>query len=263
MNDIEKKLARLHHRNYCLLVGNGTTALYLALTSHGRKNQRIAVANNVCLNAVLPIYFSDNVPVYVDIEKRTLGIDLALLKSERVDSVIAVHAYGNMCDIENIEDYCKKNKIFLIEDLALSQGVFYNERPAGSFGDISILSFGAGKVIDIGHGGALLTDSEEIFREILQNNSHLKKFEPRDEQMIDSINVLHKSLYNADFGKTLNLHYQEFRYLCLKNQKHFLYQFDERYYDKLDKQIDNIPNLLSTRHRNVDFLTEKFLTEPP
>jgi dTDP-4-amino-4,6-dideoxygalactose transaminase len=258
MNNTELKLAKNNNRKYCILVGNGTTAIYLSLFSQDYENKRIAIPNNVCMNVVLPIYFSNNIPVFIDIEKKTLGLDIELLKKEKVDAVVGVHAYGNTCDIQELESYSKDNNIFLIEDIAVSQGINYNSKPLGSFGDISILSFGSGKVIDIEHGGAILTDDKKIYEQVIKSLTLLKNFEYDDENKIDEISKKHTKLYNEDYGKSINKYYKQFKNLCLENKYHFLYKFDNKYSENLDNKLDIIDILINTRRSNAMYLEAIF-----
>ncbi|MCH9739648.1 MAG: DegT/DnrJ/EryC1/StrS family aminotransferase [Epsilonproteobacteria bacterium] len=258
VEDIEKKLALLHGKAYCKLVGNGTTAIYLSLLAQNLSNQKVALPNNVCMNVVLPIYFSNNSPVFIDIEKETLGLDTELLKEYSIDTLIAVHSYGNIYKIEETEQYCKENNIFFIEDVAIAQGMQYKEQPLGSFGDISILSFGAGKMLDIGHGGAILTDNQELYNRILIHLEDLEMFDPLNATTVGTIGREHTRLYNIDYGASLNKYHQEFKALCLKNKKHYLYKFDSAYLEPLEKAIENLETLLDTRQENARYLNHKF-----
>ena len=258
MNEVEIKLSILHERKYCILVGNGTTAIYLALIAQNLKNKKIAIGNNVCMNVILPIYFSNNIPIFIDIEKDTLSVSIDKLKNRQVDSLIAVHAYGNICNIKHLESYCKDNNIFLIEDVAVAQGLRFNDRCLGSFGDVSILSFGSGKIIDIDHGGALLTDNKEIYESTLRNLKLLNDFEEYYEKQINLISKKHTKLYNIDFGKSLNRHHDEFKQLCIKNKQCFLYKFDKKHLLILDDTLPNLNNFLNIRKNNANYLLEKF-----
>jgi len=261
MNNTELKLAKSNNRKYCMLVGNGTTAIYLSLLSQDYKNKRIAIPNNVCMNVVLPIYFSNNIPVFIDIEKETLGLDIKLLDNKKIDAVIGVHAYGNVCDIEELELYCQTNNMFLIEDLAVSQGLNYKEQALGSFGDVSILSFGSGKVLDIEHGGAILTDDKIIYEKIKEKVKNLNNYTLEDEEILNKISKKHTQLYNIDYGKSLNKYSSEFKKLCIDNKAHFLYKFDGNYLDKLNDKLDNLNVLLETRKNNVAYLDIIFKKE--
>lgn len=258
MNKLEQLLAKKHHRKYSVLVGNGTTALYLALKAQNIQNKKVALPNNVCMNVLLPIYFSNNTPVFLDIDMETLGIDLSKAHRQQFDVLIAVHAYGNVCDIEKIEAYCKKHSIYLIEDLAVAQGLSFKERCIGSFGDISIVSFGSGKVVDIGHGGALLMDDETLYKNVCAELCHLKQFEDEDEAHIDAISKKHTKLYNLDFGKGINTFHSEFKALCLNKKHHFLYQFSDKFAAQLEKALQQLDFFIKLRQKNSRYIANKF-----
>lgn len=257
MNQLEKRLANLHNRKYCKLTGNGTTALYLALLSQAYTNKKVAIPNNVCMNVILPIYFSENIPVFIDIEKDTLGLNISKLQGKEIDSLIAVHSYGNICNINTIEEYCKEKNIFLIEDVAVAQGLSFENKPIGSFGDVSILSFGSGKNIDIEHGGAILTNDEKIFQSIKEHLATLPDFSIEKEKALDSISKQHTKVYNLDYGNSLNKHHQEFKSICLQNKDNFLFKFDSSFSDKLNHGLDNLENLISLRKRNAEYLNNR------
>lgn len=259
MTKLEKRLADTYDRKYCKLVGNGTTAIFLALETQEFREKKIAIPNNVCMNVVLPIYFSNNIPVFLDIEIETLGISLDKIKNNDIDAVIAVHAYGNICNIREIEEYCQKSNIFLIEDAALAQGIKYDNRIIGSFGDVSIMSFGSGKVIDIGHGGAILTDDQNIYNKVCLCIANLKEIQFEDMNEIEKISNEYKRLYNLDFGKTINKYCNEFQALCLSKKVNFLHKFDEKYLKILKTKLDKIDSLISIRQNNYNFFYKKFL----
>lgn len=257
VNNLEKELAALHQRQFCILVGNGLTAIYLALLSQGFSKKRIAIPNNVCMNVLLPIYFSNNFPVFVDIEKETLGLDLSMATGIEFDCMIAVHAYGNVCNVEKIDNFCKNNQIFLIEDVAVAQGKKINGRPLGSFGKVSILSFGSGKIINIRHGGALLTDDQSIYEKVSTLLEEIPDFSPGNEKRLEKISRKHTNLYNIDCGKTLPKFASKFKEHCLKNMVCFLSKFSNLFVNELEKQLKNLPIFLKMRDENSRFLLNR------
>jgi perosamine synthetase len=259
VNRIEKYLAKEHGRKYCILVGNGTTAIYLSLVAQEFENNKIAIPNNVCMNVILPIYFSNNTPVFIDIEKETLGLDINKMpKNEIISGMVAVHSYGNSCKINEIVEYSKKNNIFLIEDAAVSQGGDYFSRKLGTFGEVAILSFGPGKNINIGHGGAILLDSKDTYSVIREKLFELGSFSKNKEKQANFISKKHTKLYNIDFGKSLNRHHKEFKSLCLDNKSSFLYKFNEEFYGELESKLLKLDKYIEKRKEQSLYLKEKF-----
>lgn len=255
---LEKRLAESHGKHYCKLVGSGTTALYLILMAQQIENQRVALPNNVCMNVLLAIYFSNNTPIFIDIEKETLGLDISLLEKEKIDTLIAVHSYGNVCDVQATKEYCQRNGVLFVEDVAIAQGIEYDGNKLGSFGDVSILSFGAGKILDIGHGGAILTDDEVLFSKILLEYDKLTNVTPKHVKEISLIGKEHTRLYNLDFGISFAEYSTEFKQRCLTKKNYYLYRFNDAYQEALTEGLNNLDQLLDKRQENAKYLTTLF-----
>jgi dTDP-4-amino-4,6-dideoxygalactose transaminase len=138
---------------------NGTTALYAALVSLGVKRSLVAITPNVCPNVVIAIFASTNKPYFVEIESGRLGMSPQSLDRviRKVSAVIAVHCFGTPCLIDELAARCRKHGVPLIEDCAQAQGATYKGKDVGSFGDVSIFSYGAGKILSLGGGGMAVT----------------------------------------------------------------------------------------------------------
>ena len=126
----------------------------------------VSTANAFCLRGL--------VPVFVDIREDTLNLNEQLIEdaiNEKTKAIVAVHYAGVSCEMNYLVDLCKRKNLLLIEDAAQSLGSKYENKPLGSFGDLSTLSFHETKNIISGEGGALLinndsfTKSAEIIRE--------------------------------------------------------------------------------------------------
>jgi dTDP-4-amino-4,6-dideoxygalactose transaminase len=212
LSSLEAALCRLHQRSYCVSVSSGTVGLALTMEALGLGGKGIATPAGVCLNVPLSVHYARAIPVYCDIDPGTLGLSQATL-SNAMDSfaaVLAVHAYGNVCDIRAIEDHCRAMGMPLIEDVAVAQGAWSDDRPAGSFGIASILSFGSGKIIDVGGGGAVVTDDRALAKAVRQAYDRLPERTNADEQRINALSSWHTQLYNQYYGKNLDQHVAPF-----------------------------------------------------
>ncbi len=148
-------------RKYCVLTSSGTAALAIALKISGE--QQALMPSNTCHAVLAAIHLAGMRPVFGDIELQRYQMTPNTVESEALNgAVIGVNAFGMMNDWKGWE---KQGVPFLIEDACLSLGASYEARPAGSFGACSILSFGYDKGIDLGGGGALLTDDEVIAKQ--------------------------------------------------------------------------------------------------
>lgn len=257
LQETEAYLAKQHNRKFCKITGSGTTALYLLLKTRNIANQRVALPNNVCLNVLLPIYFAGAKPVFVDSDKETLGVDIDQVPSD-IDTLIAVHAYGNIYDLEKTHAFCTAHTVLYIEDVAIAQGITHNDQIVGSFGEVAVLSFGSGKILDIGHGGAILTDNELIYQQICEELEKLPQFSEANREQITQIGRQHTKLYNIDYGQSLNDHYEAFKSLCMAHQSDYLYQFDEQYLEPLQQALAELDQRLAWRQQNAHYLQKKF-----
>jgi dTDP-4-amino-4,6-dideoxygalactose transaminase len=140
---------------YSRWFASGTGCLIAALEAIGVQDKWVAVPPNVCPNVIAAIFAAGAKPWFVDIEAKRQGMSPQALSQiiSSVAAVIAVHAYGTPCLIDAITALCDDASVPLIEDCAQSQGATYLGIDVGNFGDFSVFSFGAGKILDAGGGG--------------------------------------------------------------------------------------------------------------
>lgn len=168
---LEEKLAAMHNRKHCILVSRGAAAIYLALKAFGYEKGQVAMPSILCLSPANAVIYAGLEPKYIDISLSDFNLDIksleqAIRKEKNIKVVILPHLYGQPGDIEKVVALCQEHDIRIIEDTAQALGGSYKGKPLGSFGDISILSFGHTKIIDAGGGGAMLFDAEEYLPRI-------------------------------------------------------------------------------------------------
>jgi dTDP-4-amino-4,6-dideoxygalactose transaminase len=104
-------------------------------------------------------------PVFVDADVKTRNIDPQQIENKITKNtriVLIVHLYGLPCNMGQILKITKKHQLLLIENCAQAMGAKYHGRPVGSFGDVSIFSFGKLKTCTTYGGGMILTDNKEL-----------------------------------------------------------------------------------------------------
>lgn len=252
---IEKKLSKIHHVDYVTLTGNGTIALVIALESLGLKNKKIAVPVNACYSVPQAVIFSGNEPVYFDIDLTNFGI--LPLNFENIDAVICIHAYGKICSIEKIKNYCNEQRIPLIEDCCVSQGASYESSPVGSFGDISILSFGSGKIIDIAHGGAILCNDINYFRKIRSKIDSLNEINDINNKQILNLGLIFTKLYNSNYIKNKNVDHSFFNEM-IKIKESYYFKFNLEFLPMLDRELDRLNDNIYQRKEKAFLLQKAF-----
>lgn len=174
-------LQRLEHRlqtylrvKHLVAVANGTLALHCALKVLRCKGEVITTPFTFAAttNAVLWEHLT---PVFVDIDPETFNIDPHEVErhiTDRTSAILAVHVYGNPCYTEILQDIADRHGVHLIYDAAHAFGVEYNNQSLLKSGTLSVLSFHATKVYHTGEGGAIVSNDEQIARELMLLRNH-------------------------------------------------------------------------------------------
>ena len=108
------------------------------------------------------------IPVFVDIRRDTLNIDEEKIEqaiTAKTRAIVVMHYAGVGCEMDQICSIAEKNNIAIIEDAAQGIKAKYKNRPLGSIGDLSTLSFHETKNIMAGEGGALLINNNQYIKE--------------------------------------------------------------------------------------------------
>lgn len=172
--EFEKDLRRFfeNHIRHVVLTNSGSSANLLAITSitakeHGSRGAKegdeiITVAAGFP-TTVNPIIQNGLVPVFVDVDLDTFAPDISVIENAIVEGktkgIVLAHPLGNAFDAESIRDICDEYGIWFIEDSCDALGGTLFNKPLGSFGDISTLSFYPAHHITAGEGGACLMKS--------------------------------------------------------------------------------------------------------
>ena len=130
-NNFKKKLKS----KYCVTLNNGTDSLYIAMKSLKLKaGQEVITSAHSWISSSSTITQAGGIPVFCDTDKNTFNINIEDLKkkiTKKTAGIIAVHLYGQPCDILEIKKLAKKNKIWLIEDCAQSHFAKYKKKILG------------------------------------------------------------------------------------------------------------------------------------
>jgi perosamine synthetase len=147
-------------------VCNGTVALHLALVTLGiGENDEVIVPSFTYIASASSIVYTGATPVFVDSLESTWQMDPDDVKKKitnKTKAIMAVHIYGHPCEMKELQKIAKEYDLFLIEDTAEALGSKYDGKYAGTFGDISTLSFYGNKTLTTGEGGMVLTNDETL-----------------------------------------------------------------------------------------------------
>jgi dTDP-4-amino-4,6-dideoxygalactose transaminase len=207
VEDFESDFSGFCGTDYCIGVGSGTDALRFALIAAGiTRGSIIVTVPNTFIATVEAISQSGAIPAFVDVDPRTYNMDPAQLEqflesecvrntngtqtihrasSRPVSAVIPVHLYGQMADMDRIEELAERYGLMVIEDACQAHGARYFSqrqqrwRNAGSIGRAAAFSFYPGKNLGAcGEGGAITTSDPEFARiaRMLRDHGQSKKY---------------------------------------------------------------------------------------
>ena len=166
VKEFESKIAKFLNRKFGCAVSSGTAALEIAIRSLGlNKNDEVIMPSFTIISNAMAIVKSSAKPILVDVDLNTWNIkieDIEKKITKKTKCLMIPHIYGLSNDMDKIIKIAKKYNLYLIEDAAEVLGLQYKNKPCGSFGDISILSFYANKHITTGEGGMLLTNNSNL-----------------------------------------------------------------------------------------------------
>lgn len=235
----ENSFLKYNKAKFGLGVASGTDALIIALKSFDISyGDEVITVANTAIPTVASIVNVGATPVFIDIGKDCL-IDVSKIENKitkKTKAIIAVHLYGQMCNMKKIIEISKKYKLFVIEDCAQSCGALYENKKSGTIGDAGCFSFYPTKILgSYGDAGFIIFKSKKKFEKArrlrfygLETNNKKNKFNKKYysfESGINSrLNEIQSSILNVKIkflesfiNKRINI--ANFYYKSLKNSK--------------------------------------------
>ncbi len=162
--------------NYCVVLNSGTSALHALLIAYGIGiKDEVIVPSWSFISTANSVIFVNGIPVFADIEENNYGLDPKLILEKitpKTKAIIPMDYGGLSCKIHEIHDIAKSKGLTLIEDAAEALGSSVKGKKVGSIADSSIFSFCGNKVLTTGEGGAVVTNSKEIYEKLKLIRSH-------------------------------------------------------------------------------------------
>lgn len=168
------------------LFSNGHMALELSLQAMNLRGGEVITTPFTFASTTHAIVRNGLVPVFCDIREEDFTLDPEDIErhiTDRTVAILPVHVYGNICQVERIEEIARKYGIKVIYDAAHAFGESYKGTGVANFGDASMFSFHATKVFNTIEGGAVCFHDEELGRKLFR----LKNFGIRDEETVDGV----------------------------------------------------------------------------
>ncbi|WP_049630806.1 DegT/DnrJ/EryC1/StrS aminotransferase family protein [Cellvibrio sp. pealriver] len=176
INRFEEHFARYLGVKHAVATSSCTGALQLGLAAAGiGAGDEVILADTNWIASVAPVVHAGATPVFVDILPDTWCIDPQQVEraiTARTKAIIAVHLYGNLCDMDALRALAEKYQLHLIEDAAEALGSEYHHHKAGSMGAFGTFSFHGTKTMTTGEGGMFVTNNSELYERVLTLNNH-------------------------------------------------------------------------------------------
>ena len=161
---------------YCLTVNSGTSALHASLLANNiGEGDEVIVPSFSFVSTANSVLFVNGKPIFADIEEQTFGLDPDKINNKidsKTKAIIPMDYGGMSCQIQNIKEIATDNNLTLIEDAAEGLGSTIKNKKVGSLSDIAIFSFCGNKVLTTGEGGAIITNSKNIYVKLKLIRSH-------------------------------------------------------------------------------------------
>lgn len=161
---------------HAIATSSCTGAMHLGLAGLGvGPGDEVIIADINWIASVAPVLHLGAKPVFVDVLADSWCIDPAKAEAAitpRTKAIIAVHLYGNLCDMERLRTISRRHGVPIVEDAAEALGSVWHGARAGAMGAFGTFSFHGSKTITTGEGGMFVTQDAELFERVLTLSNH-------------------------------------------------------------------------------------------
>ena len=199
VNRFEDDVRQFTGAKFAVAVSSGTAALHIAIIlAEVSPGDEVITQPLTFVATANAISYCGAQPVFVDVERSTLGLDpdklndflskYAVMKSDgecynkttgrKIAACVPVHTFGHPARIDDIINICQRYYIPVVEDAAEALGSFYKGQHTGTFGNMGILSFNGNKPVTTGGGGMIITNDEDLAAKAKHLTTTAKKPHP-------------------------------------------------------------------------------------
>lgn len=227
----EQEWAEYFNVKHAIAVNSATSALYCAAGASGigPGDEVIVSPYTMTASAIAPLVYNA-IPVFADIEEDYFCLSPESIEdkiTDRTKAIIVVDIFGQPYDSDSINQIAKRHNLVVIEDCAQAPGAKYNDKYAGTLGDIGIFSLNYHKHIHTGEGGVIVTDDDDLAEKTRLIRNHAEA-------------VVEAKGYNS-----------------LVNMLGFNYRMTEIDAAIGREQLKKLDTLITERVKNVQYLTKK------
>lgn len=254
---LEEFLAEKFSFSNCILTGRATSGFSSIFKTLFKENDHVIFPAILCPQPIMSAKSANLIPVIADVDKQNGMIEVSkveklLIKNKKIKAIVFVELFGQQYEVvlKKLSILTTKYKIILIRDCAQSLPINKSEA------DLTIISFGHTKILDSGHGGAVLTNNK-IYAD--QIRKKIKSFEQFNEETFNENTISYrKNFYSI---KSKKLSYQQERILInqlLQKQTDFYnFKFCEKYLDIIFNKISKYKQTIDRRRYLSSLYFEK------
>ena len=181
IDEFEKLVAEMVGAKYAVAVSSATAGLHIAMLALDLKsNSKIITSPISFVASSNSIIYAGHKPVFVDIDRDSLNLDLNLVEQKInadpiIHAVLPVHFAGLPCDMKKLRDITQSRNVKIVEDAAHALGALY---PSGekvgscAYSDMTVFSFHPVKSITTGEGGMVTTNDYSLYKKLMRLRSH-------------------------------------------------------------------------------------------
>ena len=166
----ESLFRKKNNSKFAIAISSGTSALIAAFEAIDIRGYEVIIPCNTFFGTSIPVEVAGGKIILCDNQKKSPFPSLENIKkkiTDRTKAICIVHVGGIIFpEIIELANFCKKKKIFLIEDCAHAHFSEYNKKKAGNFGDIGCFSFYPTKVMTSSEGGMIVTKNKSLYKKI-------------------------------------------------------------------------------------------------
>ena len=168
LHEFEQRMAEYIGTRFAVAVNSGTSGLHLCVRALGiGPGDEVVTTPFSFVASANCILYEQAKPVFVDIERDTLNIDISRIEQAigpKTKAILAVDIFGQPCRWDELRAMAAHYRLALIEDACEALGSEYHQKRAGALGDCGVLGFYPNKQITTGEGGVIVTDDESLAR---------------------------------------------------------------------------------------------------
>jgi 8-amino-3,8-dideoxy-alpha-D-manno-octulosonate transaminase len=173
--ELEQEICHIFGAKHSMLLSSGTAALTTAMAALGiGAGDEVIMPTFTFVASFEAVLSVGAIPVLVDIDE-TLTLNPAAAEqaiTPRTKAIMPVHMCGSMAQMDELKAICTKHNLLLLEDACQAIGGSYKGKSLGTIGNAGTYSFDFVKIITCAEGGAVLTNSEEVYAKCDQYSDH-------------------------------------------------------------------------------------------